>query len=198
MNRYVLVAVGTSYGGLHAMSSLLEGIPAGFGAAIVFVQHRSKDSDDTLVRVLQDHSRLPAREAEDKLPIVAGHVYVAPPDYHLLVDGDTFALSTEAPVAYSRPSIDVFFESAAEAYGEHAIGVVLTGANADGAVGLRAIKLAGGYAIVQDPETAAASPMPRAAIAAGGVDEVLPLTRIPERLRQLVAPTAPARVREEA
>ena len=143
MSRYVLVVVGTSYGGLQAMSTMLDGIPAGFGAAIAFVQHRSKDSDETLVRVLQEHSVLPVREAEDKMPIRTGRVYVAPPDYHLLVDAEFFALSTEAPVGFSRPSIDVFLESAAEAFGSRVIGVVLTGANADGARGLGAVKAAG-------------------------------------------------------
>lgn len=195
MSRFVLVAVGASYGGLQAMSMLLDGIPAAFGAALVFVQHRSKDSDETLVNVLQEHSRLPVQEAEDKLPIRAGRVYVAPPDYHLLVDAETFALSTEAPVAYSRPSIDVFLESASEAFGDRVVGVVLTGANADGARGLLAVKQAGGYAIAQDPDTAVSPAMPRAAIAAVAVDDVLPLERIASRLLELVA-SRPAPVGE--
>ena len=196
MSRYVLVVVGTSYGGLQAMSTLLDGIPVDFGAAIAFVQHRSKDSDETLVRVLQEHSVLPVREAEDKMPIRTGRVYVAPPDYHLLVDAEFFALSTEAPVGYSRPSIDVFLESAAEAFGSRVIGVVLTGANADGARGLRAVKAAGGYAIAQDPDTALSPAMPRAAIEAVAVDDVLPLERIAGRLLQILADApAPARGR---
>jgi two-component system chemotaxis response regulator CheB len=186
MSDYLIVAIGTSYGGLHAMSTLLEHLPGDFAPAIVLVQHRSPDSDETLVRVLQDHSALPVTEAEDKEPIVGGRVYVAPPDYHLLVDVDAFALSTDAPVAYSRPSIDVFFESAAEAFGPRTIGVVLTGANADGAAGLRAIKQAGGHAVVQEPATAASAPMPKAAIAAARVDAILPLESIPAHLCEIV------------
>lgn len=182
-----LVAVGTSYGGLQALGVILERLPADFGPAIAVVQHRSSDSDDTLARILQDHSRLPVREVDDKEPISRGTVFIAPPDYHLLVEDGTFALSTEAPVAYSRPSIDVFFESAAEALGERTVGILLTGANADGAVGLRRIKECGGYAIVQDPETAAGRAMPAAGIAAGPVDAVLPLERIAEHLVALAA-----------
>jgi two-component system chemotaxis response regulator CheB len=188
-----LVAVGTSYGGLQALGVILAGLPAEFAPAVAVVQHRSRDSDETLARLLQDHSRLAVREVDDKEPIVGGTVFIAPPDYHLLVEDGAFALSTEAPVAYSRPSIDVFFESAAEALGALAVGVLLTGANADGAAGLRKIKQHGGYAIVQDPETAVAPAMPAAGIAAGPVDAVLPLERIAEHLVALASSRRAAR-----
>jgi two-component system chemotaxis response regulator CheB len=180
-----LVAVGTSYGGLQALSILLEGIPATFPAAIAIVQHRSRDSDDTFQRLLQDHSKLPVQEVEDKEPIVGSCVYVAPPDYHLLVERRAFALSVDAPVAFSRPSIDVFFESAAEAMGPKVVGVLLTGANADGARGLQEIRAAGGYTIVQDPTTALGRAMPEAGIALGPVDAVVPLDAISARLVDL-------------
>ena len=172
---YDLVVIGTSYGGLHALSVLLEGLPEGFRPAVAVVQHRSKDSDLTLVSLLSDRCSCEVREAEDKEPIEPGRVYVAPPDYHLLVEDGVFGLSTEAPVTYSRPSIDVLFETAADAYRERLIGVVLTGANADGTAGLRRIKEHGGYTIVQDPATAAGRAMPAAAVAGVRADAVLPL-----------------------
>ena len=184
---YELVVIGTSYGGLQALSVLLEGVPVDFPAAVVIVQHRSKDSDDTLANLLQERSRLPLREAEDKEAIEPGTVYLAPPDYHTLVEDRAFSLSVDAPVVFSRPSIDVLFETAADAYGPRAIGVVLTGANADGAAGLRHVKRRGGYAIAQDPSTAAGPAMPRAAIAAVDVDAVLPIEAIAGRLVQLCA-----------
>lgn len=187
MGAREIVAVGTSYGGLQALSDLLEGIPADFAPAIAVVQHRSRDSDDTFARLLQDHSRLPVSEVDDKEPIEGSRVYVAPPDYHLLVEDRSFALSVDAPVAFSRPSIDVFFESAAEAYGRGVVGVLLTGANADGASGLQTIRAAGGYVIVQDPETAVGRAMPEAGIAFGPVDAVLPLDGIAARLVALAS-----------
>jgi len=191
MSPYVVV-VGTSYGGLQALSMLLGGLPADFGAAMVVVQHRSRDSDETLSRLLQDRTSLPVVEVDDKDAIEPGHIFIAPPDYHLLIEGKTFALSTEAPVAFSRPSIDVLFESAAEALGDRVVGVLLTGANADGAVGLVRIKQRGGYVIVQDPETAVGRAMPAAGIAIAPVDIVLPLERIAGHLVDVVGRRAGA------
>ena len=184
---YELVVIGTSYGGLQALSTLLDGLPPDFPGSVVIVQHRSKDSDDTLVNLLQEYSRLPLREAEDKEAIEAGTVYLAPPDYHTLVEDRAFSLSVDAPVVFSRPSIDVLFETAADAYGPRLVGVVLTGANADGSAGLRRIKRFGGYAIAQDPSTAAGPAMPRAAIAAVDVDAILPIEQIAGRLVELMA-----------
>ena len=141
-----------------------------------------------LESLLQRHVERPVCEPDDKDPIEASHVYVAPSDYHLLVDGGRFALSLDERVQYARPSIDVLFESVAEAYRDRAIGIVLTGANADGAAGLAAIKRNGGVGIVQDPRTATRKTMPEAAIAAAEADAVLPLEEIGPFLYGLCCP----------
>src|SRR5579871_3523293 len=133
--RFRFVAVGVSTGGLAALETILNGIPPDFPLPITIVQHRSRESGKMLCTMLARYSRLPVREPQDKEDIVAGHVYLAPADYHLLVEAGAFALSTEGPVLCARPSVDVFFLSVAEAYAESAIGVVLTGASADGALG---------------------------------------------------------------
>jgi two-component system chemotaxis response regulator CheB len=176
---YEMIAIGASWGGLEAMGTLLEGIPSDLDQAIVVAQHRSPDaSRGVLESLLQRHVERPVTEPSDKDLIEPGHVYVAPPDYHLLVEGGRFALSVEARVQYARPSIDVLFESVADAYRAGAIGIVLTGANKDGAAGLAAIKRNGGVSIVQDPQTASKRTMPDAAIEAAAVDAVLPLEEI--------------------
>jgi two-component system chemotaxis response regulator CheB len=176
-----VIDAGASLGGLHALGLLLQGLPAGFAAPIVIVQHRGKDPDDALCRLLRGRSQLPVSEPIDKERIVPGRVYIAPADYHLLLERGSFALSTEAPVHYARPSVDVLFESAAESYGPGVVGVVLTGANYDGAAGAAKIQRCGGRIIVQDPETAESRPMPLAAIAATGVRPT-PLREIPALL----------------
>ena len=175
---FSFVVIGTSWGGTNALRVLLPALPGDFRAVLALVLHRGRDSDETLIDFLQRNCRLPVREAQDKTLITPGHVYVAPADYHLLVEGNHFALSTEAAVTYARPSIDVLFESAAEAWGKAAIGVILTGAGRDGAQGLAAIKRYGGLTVVQAPATAERSDMPNAALATGMVDEVLPLDEI--------------------
>jgi two-component system chemotaxis response regulator CheB len=176
---YELIAIGASWGGLHALSRLLEGIPAGLDQPIVVAQHRSPSSaDGGLTALLQSHTSRVVREAADKMPIERGCVYLAPPDYHLLVESSSLALSTDAAVQFARPSIDVLFESAADAYGDGTIGVVLTGANDDGAAGLARIKDRGGVAIVQDPDRSERRRMPDAAIAATVADAVLPIEEI--------------------
>jgi two-component system, chemotaxis family, protein-glutamate methylesterase/glutaminase len=190
---YELVVVGASLGGLHALEVLLAGLPKSFQVPLAIAQHRHKDSDDSLSFFLQHQCALPVKEVEDKDAIMPGRVYVAPADYHLLVEAGethwtrqeeyktsapTFALSTEAPVLYARPSIDVLFESAADVYGEKVIGVILTGASHDGTQGLARIKANGGLAIVQEPNTADCATMPKAAIASVAVDWILPLNDI--------------------
>jgi two-component system chemotaxis response regulator CheB len=175
---YDLVVVGTSWGGLAALRTLVTGLPESFSMAVVIVQHRHKDSDHLLRVLLQERSLLTVCEVEDKLPLEHGRVYVAPPDYHTLIEPGHFSLSTEAPVRYSRPSIDVTFGSAADSYGHRTVGVVLTGANADGAAGLRQISDRGGLAIVQDPKTAESRPMPEAAVRAVPRARVMPLAAI--------------------
>ena len=190
--NHEIVMVGASAGGLDAICTLLGGLPAGFGMAVVVVQHRSRDSE-ALCEVLQSCTPLVVEEATDKAPIEPGHVYLAPPDYHLLVEPGHFALSTDAPELYSRPSIDVSFESAADAYGPRVVGVVLTGANRDGARGLRRIVGQGGLAIVQDPDTAEVPVMPRAALGEVPDAEVLAVPRIAQRLQALRPAVAGAR-----
>ena len=118
------------------------------------VQHRAPGSDDGFPRFLQGRCRLPLEEVDDKVPIEPGHVYLAPPDYHLLVEPGHFSLSVDAPVRFSRPSVDVLFETAADAYGERLVAVVLTGSNDDGCRGLARVKETGGFVLVQDPATA--------------------------------------------
>jgi two-component system chemotaxis response regulator CheB len=133
-----------------------------------------------LGQLLQHHTRRVVGDPDDKTPLERDHVYLGPPDYHVLVEDGHLALSTDAPVQFARPSIDVLFESAADTYGERAIGIVLTGANSDGAAGLARIKDRGGVAIVQDPETSHKRAMPDAALAATAADAVLELDAIPD------------------
>ncbi|MDX6412519.1 MAG: two-component system, chemotaxis family, protein-glutamate methylesterase/glutaminase [Gaiellaceae bacterium] len=184
---YELIVVGASWGGFHAVGAFLESLGPQTSAAVVIAQHRSADGGDELAELLQSHTELPIRDAEDKDPLVPGTVLLAPQDYHLLIEsGGTLALSTEARVQFARPSIDVLFESAADAYREKCIGVVLTGANEDGAAGLARIKRRGGVAIVQDPRGAERGEMPAAAIAATDVDVILPLAEIGAFIRGLL------------
>lgn len=187
---YGVVVVGASWGGLEALTSLVRGLPDDFPIPVVVIQHRGRDSKTLLADLLQDRSRLQVSEPDDKEPLQAGHVYVAPSDYHLLVDVGYLSLEMDAPVRYSRPSIDVTFSSAADSYGPRAIGVVLTGANADGAIGLRAIIDAGGAGIVQDPDSAEMPVMPRAARLAVPEATVLPVEKIAPHLVSLAARAA--------
>jgi two-component system, chemotaxis family, protein-glutamate methylesterase/glutaminase len=162
-----LVVIGASWGGLDALRTLLAQLPAELDASLVVAQHRAPESHPTAFRnLLAAVTRLRVCDVEDKQPLKPGTVFLAPADYHSLVEGDHLALSIEDPVAFSRPSIDVLFESAADAFRERCVGVVLTGANDDGARGLRRIADLGGEAIVQDPETAERREMPAAALAA--------------------------------
>jgi two-component system chemotaxis response regulator CheB len=176
---YELIVIGTSWGGLEALSSLLDGLHDDVHQPIVVAQHRGESTDLALERLLQHHTRRIVLDPDDKTQLERDHVYIGPPDYHVLVENGHLALSTDAAVQFARPSIDVLFESAADAYGVSAIGIVLTGANADGAMGLARIKDRGGVAIVQDPATSEKRAMPDAALAATAADAVLPLEEIP-------------------
>jgi two-component system chemotaxis response regulator CheB len=188
-----LVAIGTSWGGLDALRTILRALPGHLDAALVVAQHRGPDAHPSAFRsLLGAATRLNVCDGDDKQPINRGYVYLAPPDYHLLVEREHLALSVEAPVAFSRPSIDVLLESAAEAYGERCVGVVLTGANDDGARGLARIRALGGAAIVEDPETAARPEMPRAALAAVPDAQVARLDEIPSLLVELCGTTTGA------
>jgi two-component system chemotaxis response regulator CheB len=184
---YDLVVVGTSWGGLAALRTLVGGLSDSFQMAVTLVQHRHKDSDHLLRTLLQEHSSLRVCEVEDKMTIEHGRIYVAPPDYHTLVEPGHFALSTDAPVRYSRPSIDVTFSSAADSYTHRTVGIVLTGANADGADGLRRISDRGGLALIQDPATAESKPMPEAARRAVPRARVMSLDGIVDYLSTLPA-----------
>lgn len=177
-SAFPIILLGASLGGSTAIRTVLKALSVDFPGAIIIVQHRGKEIDFTLRDLLQKETAMPVCEAEDKGAIAAGTVYLAPPDYHLLVERDHFALSTEASISYARPSIDALFESAADAYGDLAIGVILTGANWDGAEGLAALKRRGGMAVVQCPSSAEVRSMPDAAIAAAAVDHVLPIEAI--------------------
>jgi two-component system chemotaxis response regulator CheB len=167
------------------MTKLLGSLPEEFPIPIVVVQHRSKDSDRLLVQLLQDATGLKVCEIEDKDALSAGTVHVAPADYHVLVESGHLSLTLEEPVRFSRPSIDVMFTSAADAYGPATIGVILTGANEDGASGLADIVKRGGRAIIQDPKTAEIKIMPEAALKATPTAEVLPLDYLAPRLIEL-------------
>lgn len=165
--RKAAVIIGASAGALDALSLILPRLAPGFPLPVIVVVHVPPDKRSVLAAIFDAKCRLRAVEAEDKEPLTPGVIYFAPPDYHLLIEqGDTVALSNEDQVLFSRPSIDVAFESAADVWGEAVIGIVLTGANQDGAMGLKAIATAGGTAIVQDPREAYAAAMPEAAIAA--------------------------------
>lgn len=180
-----IVVVGASRGGLRALESLLSELDSGFAMPVVIVQHRGKDMETGLCAYLGGKSFLPVSEPEDKEPILPGRVYLAPRDYHLLVDATSFALSTDPPVSFARPSIDVLFESAANEFREQVIGVILTGSNGDGARGMAAIKERGGTTIVEDPASAAHREMPEATLAQIEADWILPLKEIGQKLRAL-------------
>jgi two-component system chemotaxis response regulator CheB len=187
---YSIVAIGTSWGGLMAVSKLLSELPAEFPIPIVMVQHRGKDSDKLLSQLLQDATPLTVCEIEDKDMLEPGKVHVAPADYHVMVERGYLSLTVEEPVRYSRPSIDVMFTSAGDTYGKEAIGVVLTGANEDGSRGLAHIVKRGGKALIQSPKTAEIPIMPEAAARAVPTAEVLPLPKIGKRLIELSQQTA--------
>jgi two-component system, chemotaxis family, protein-glutamate methylesterase/glutaminase len=183
---YEAVVIGVSAGGVEALKVLLPALPASFPLPIAIVQHRDRRSDGFLAEYLNARTRIAVSEAEDKEPFCAAHAYLAPAGYHLLIESDrSLSLTVDERVNYSCPSIDVLFESAANVFAQSLIGVVLTGANADGAQGLKTIKARGGLAVVQDPQTAAVMTMPRAALDATPVDHVVALERIAPLLTQI-------------
>jgi len=184
-----MIVVGASMGGLRALITVLGGMPRTFSIPLAVVLHRHKDSDGMLLELLQRNQPLPALEPVDKEPILPGRVYLAPADYHLLVEPSHFCLSIDDPVRYARPSIDVLFESAADAFGPETTALILTGANADGAHGAARIKARGGRVIVQDPATAEAPQMPQAVLDMMKPDCILPLEHIAAHLLQLTGKT---------
>lgn len=174
-----LVAIGGSAGGVAALLALLAPLPAGYRLPIVVVLHLLPRHESQLVGVLSHRLRLPVSEARDKAPIAPGQLYLASADYHLLIERDrSFAYSSDPAVSFARPSIDVLMTSAADAYGPAMAGILLTGANMDGAEGMAAIQAAGGLTIVQHPQDADVATMPEAAIARSTPDHILPLQDI--------------------
>lgn len=185
------IVIGASAGGVEALNTLLPMLPKTLRPAVLIVMHLHANQPSLLPELFGARCALPVREAEDKMPVEPGNVYVAPPDYHLLVErvpdapGEVeLALSVEPPVRFSRPSIDVLFEAAAVAWRERTLGVLLSGANDDGARGLSMIRAAGGRAWVQSPGSAAVETMPREAIDRGAADRVLTLEQIGHALAQ--------------
>lgn len=185
--KYQVVVIGASAGGIKALMSILSALPSNFPLPILIVQHLHPESDSYLVQMLDARCGLRVKQADEKESITVGNVYLAPPNYHLLIEEDkTLSLTIDARVNFSRPAIDVLFDTAVYAYRDAVIGIMLTGANHDGSEGIKRIKQNGGYVIVQDPATAEADAMPRAAIAATKVDKILPLDQIGVYLLQLV------------
>jgi two-component system chemotaxis response regulator CheB len=183
-----VIAIGASRGGLCALQALLGELPEQFPTPIVIAQHRHHSFDEPLSDLLSKHTSLIVKEGEDKDPLKAGVVYIGPANYHLLIDKDALALSTEGPVNHARPSIDVLFESVAYAFAERAVGVVLTGSSSDGARGAALICHQGGAIIIEDPATAEASVMPQAALATAQCARVKPLKEIAHYLKGLCSP----------
>lgn len=184
---YKLVAIGGSAGSLEVILHIVSVLPAASGASFVIIVHRRHDIDSILKSLISSRTHMAVNEVEDKEPLLPDTIYIAPPDYHLLLENETaFSLDSSEKVHFSRPSIDVTFQSVAEVFGARAIGVLLSGANADGAAGLENIKKAGGLAIVQDPETADMPFMPQQAINRNIVDNIVRAEELPAMLQQLL------------
>lgn len=186
MSSFQAVVIGASAGALEALSAILPDLPASFPVPILIVVHIPPDRPSALADLFAAKCRMAVKEAEDKEPLLAGTIYFAPPDYHLLVEVDkTVALSSDEQVFFSRPSIDVLFETAADAYQERLIGIVLSGANSDGANGLKAVMGAGGVGLVQNPDTAFAAAMPEAAEKMNPGADAMTLAEIAEYLKKV-------------
>lgn len=186
MIGYRAVVIGCSTGGLQALQVLLSALPRDFGFVVAVVQHLRPDGQSGMAKLLTEQLSIPVKEVDDKERLVPGAVYLAPPNYHFLIERDGMAsLSVDEKEHHSRPSIDVLFESAADAYGSQLVGILLTGANADGAAGMRRIHTSGGLTIVQDPRTALAPEMPLAALKLITPDHLLPIPEIAELLAKI-------------
>ncbi|MBW2202531.1 MAG: chemotaxis protein CheB [Deltaproteobacteria bacterium] len=187
-SRFECIVIGVSAGGMDALLKILPILPADFPLPVVVVQHLDPHSTDSyFAQYFNERCPIEVREANEREPVMVGNVYFAPPNYHLLIENDkTFSLSSDDKINFSRPSIDVLFESAADVYGQALVGLILTGASSDGAIGLKRIKENGGLTIVQDPKTAESNLMPLSAIQASPVDHILSLQDIPNLLQELV------------
>lgn len=183
MKHFKAIVIGVSAGGLRALSEILSALPREFPVPVIIVQHRGSSSRPRLEEILNQRAAITVVQADEKARPEAGRVYLAPDNYHLLIERDqSFSLSVDERVNYSRPSIDVLFESASEVYLDRLIGVILTGASHDGSRGLKKIHSLGGYTIVQSPESADSRTMPQAAICASDPDEIVDLHEIADRL----------------
>ncbi len=181
------IVIGCSAGGMDALKHILSSLPINFPFPVIIVQHRHVDSDGYLAVILNDTCSIPVKEVEDKEPLRTGIVYLAPSNYHVLLEKNRhFALSIDEKVNYTRPSIDILFESAANVFQERLVGIILTGANHDGSQGLKRIQEQGGETIVQDPDTAEYNTMPLAALKTANVDHILGLQKISNFLNDLV------------
>lgn len=184
--KYELIVIGGSWGGLNAIMKILEDLPKDFLIPVIIVLHRKRNYESALASLLQTKVNAKVKEAEEKEKLRPGVIYLVPANYHLLIEEDhTFSFDVSGPVHYSRPSIDVTFESASQVFKDRLVGIILTGANHDGAVGLRTIGEAGGITVVQDPSEAESSVMPTAAIQMGNVAHILSLEGIKAFLLQL-------------
>ena len=185
LNGIEIIAIGGSAGGIKAITEVLKPLPKDFPIPIVIVLHRLKNVPSTLQNVVQYHTRLKVKEADEKETIRPNCAYIAPANYHLLIEKDrTLALDYSEKVKYSRPSIDLTLECVANVYGDKAVGILLTGANTDGAAGLLAMKNAGANCFAQDPKSAEVSTMPQSALDIGATDKVIALNRIGFLLKQ--------------
>lgn len=186
IKKYQAIVVGVSAGGMEAMKTIFPALPKDFCIPVIIVQHLSAHSDSQWISIINKSCHLQVKEADEKEKIQKGHIYIAPPNYHLLIeDNHTFSLTIGERVSYARPSIDVLFESAAIVFKDRLIGIVLTGANHDGSSGLKKIRECGGLCIVQDPKTATSSFMPASALAAITPDYVLEIKDIIDLLIKL-------------
>ncbi len=195
--NYEAVVIGASAGGFKAVAAIFDAVPLEFALPVLLVQHLHHDDDGAFAAHLAAVSKLPVIEPCDKEPIVGGHMYIAPAGYHMLVEQNgIIALSTEEKVNWSRPSIDMLFESAARMWGERVTALILSGASSDGTAGIQAIRAAGGLTIAQKPDTAEHPFMPQTAIDSGAVDEVLTIEEIIARITGL-RPAIPRRERKK-
>jgi two-component system, chemotaxis family, protein-glutamate methylesterase/glutaminase len=180
-----VVTIGGSAGSLDVILNVLSSFPTDSGAVVIVVVHRKNDADSILADLIIARTEIPVKEAEDKDQILPGHIYLAPPNYHLLIETNFhFSLDASEKIHFSRPSIDVTFESIAEMFGDKVIGILVSGANADGALGLKAIQQAGGLTIAQEPGTAEVDYMPKQAIVIGAADMILTPVEIVHTLKQ--------------
>jgi len=178
-SKYKAIVIGTSMGGFAALRTLLPQLPSDFGMPVVIVQHIGSDTDNYWIHILNKDCAVTVKEADEKEQMLPGVVYTAPPNYHLLIEADeTFSLAVTERVNYARPAIDVLFESASVVFGKQLVGILLTSASTDGAMGMQAIKAQGGLTIAQDPATAESPSMPASAIAKNVVDYTLPIDKI--------------------